>query len=252
MSSGKRFCVPHGSLDHDLGSKRLILQGLDFSMVHVDLAEKPGWYRKVNQNGLVPTITHGGRVIKESIDICRWLERELGGKPLLPKNPNFEAIMEKVIKQATPDIVSAGLEFLAGSTTRLWGIGTGQTREQRKVFLQRLESLEYALNVSGGPFLAGPEVSLADVVVWPFMSRFKLAAQELCVLDISEECGGSLRAWLNRMEQRASCRECDPDPKLLAKAFRRKRSLDFFDYTSYGVASVHPWLSEGVHLVDLG
>lgn len=48
------------------------LQRTDFSMVHVDLANKPAWYKSINPNGLVPAVTFDGYVTTESIDICRY------------------------------------------------------------------------------------------------------------------------------------------------------------------------------------
>jgi uncharacterized protein with NRDE domain len=91
----------------------------------------------------------------------------------------------------------------------------------------------------------------ADVVVWPFVSRFVLAAREMCRLDIRNCCGVHVKAWVDLMAERGTCRETDPDPELFAKALRRERSLDFFDYSTYGVRALHPWLSEGVRLVQL-
>jgi glutathione S-transferase len=49
-----------------------VKKGVDFSMVHIDLAHKPGWYRSVNPSGLVPAATYQGSSITESIDICRY------------------------------------------------------------------------------------------------------------------------------------------------------------------------------------
>lgn len=91
----------------------------------------------------------------------------------------------------------------------------------------------------------------ADVIVWPFIARFKIAMRDLCTLDIQEEAAPGVRAWIDTMTQQAACRESDPDPALFLKALKKERSLDFFDYTSYGVAALHPWLSEGVHLLEL-
>lgn len=50
----------------------LLEKGARFDLCHIDLSNKPGWYRKVNPRGLVPAVQdEAGSVHVESIDICR-------------------------------------------------------------------------------------------------------------------------------------------------------------------------------------
>lgn len=44
---------------------------LEFEAVHVDLSNKPKWYKRVNPRGLVPAVTWGDSTLLESLDICR-------------------------------------------------------------------------------------------------------------------------------------------------------------------------------------
>lgn len=54
----------------------LLEKGVPFHLVHIDLANKPAWYRRINPRGLVPAVQqHGGQVHVESADICRWGRR---------------------------------------------------------------------------------------------------------------------------------------------------------------------------------
>ena len=46
---------------------------LEFDVVHVDLSNKPRWYRQVNPAGLVPAVTQGNATLLESMDICRCI-----------------------------------------------------------------------------------------------------------------------------------------------------------------------------------
>jgi glutathione S-transferase len=44
---------------------------LEFEAVHVDLSNKPKWYKRVNPRGLVPAVTWGDSTLLESLDICK-------------------------------------------------------------------------------------------------------------------------------------------------------------------------------------
>jgi hypothetical protein len=46
-------------------------KGVEHTMVHVDLSNKPPFYRQLNPLGLVPCAAFQGQVICESEDICR-------------------------------------------------------------------------------------------------------------------------------------------------------------------------------------
>ena len=47
------------------------LQGVPFEIVQVDLSNKPGWYRSIHPQTLVPSLVAGGQTVVESVDICR-------------------------------------------------------------------------------------------------------------------------------------------------------------------------------------
>lgn len=48
----------------------------------------------------------------------RWLEQNQAGPPLVPSDAALQKVIEKVVRQVTPGIVSAGLDYLAGSSGR--------------------------------------------------------------------------------------------------------------------------------------
>ena len=49
----------------------LLEKGAPYTLVHVDLSNKPRFYKQVNPRGLVPCLAYQGDVITESEDICR-------------------------------------------------------------------------------------------------------------------------------------------------------------------------------------
>jgi hypothetical protein len=44
---------------------------VEHETLEIDLSNKPPWFRKVNPAGLVPALEVQGRVVVESLDICR-------------------------------------------------------------------------------------------------------------------------------------------------------------------------------------
>jgi glutathione S-transferase len=127
----------------------------------------------------------------------------------------------------------------AGSTARSWGIGSGQTAAQRASFEEHLRGLHASLERHGGPYLLGSQPSLADIVVYPFMKRFDVAAP-LTRYDVSAALGGSIGRWLAAMDARPSCRTSAASSAALLQAYRQHRSLDFFDYETFGCFQLHP------------
>lgn len=214
---------------------------MPFHLCHIDLAAKPAWYRGVNPRGLVPALEHDGIVHTESLDICRFVDAAFEGPPLVPADPAALAAMDACIRQSEAAI-EAGLALVAGQTGRYWGIGAGQTAAQRAALRQRLRPLAEALQASGGPYLCGSEVTLADLAVFPFLRRYDLVMRSVLQgCDAAAVLGPEVGTWLwAAMGARAACGVCSADEPLLLSAYRRHQCLDFFDYDSYGVFDCHP------------
>lgn len=147
-------------------------------------------------------------------------------------------------KDAAP--TNAGLPIEAKGTTRCnpfrryWGIGSGASQAQRQAFEAALRPLHNSLQRHGGPFLAGQQPSLADVVYYPFAKRFDLGARRFSGYDMHAALGGSVGGWLEAMGRRESARITTADDALLLAAYEEHKCLDFFDYTTYDVFQLHP------------
>ena len=85
--------------------------------MQIDLAHKPAWYRAVAPSGLVPALSSDGTIITESIDICRWVDAELEGPPLVPADMAKRREMDALISHASR-VNSAGFELLSGQDAR--------------------------------------------------------------------------------------------------------------------------------------
>ncbi|GBF91968.1 hypothetical protein Rsub_04692 [Raphidocelis subcapitata] len=216
-----------------------------FDLVQVDLSSKPAWFRKVNPRGLVPAVQWRGATVVESVDIVRWLDSEFPGPAsLTPADPALRRSVDDLIDSAAPAVVSAGLDAVAGSTGHAWGIGSGATREQLRRFESSLQPLAAALRASGGPFLAGGGLSSADAVLFPFVERFGLALALFHGYDVAAFDGGGVARWLAAVAALPAGRLSSAAEGRLAEAFRRHRSLDWFDYHPTDVGELHPQLLE--------
>ncbi|BDA48804.1 probable protein IN2-1 homolog B [Coccomyxa sp. Obi] len=218
----------------------LLEKEVDFYPVQIDLSDKPPFYRSICS--LVPAISHLGTIVTESIDICNWIDESLEGPSLVPSEQAGRQAMSALVSSSST-INSAGLSLLAGRSGRSWGIGEGQSEAQRRSFEAQLRRLDGVLSKFGGPFLFGERVSLADLIIFPFMERFALA-KEFTGYDVHDALGGSIGAWLSSMAERPSCKMASANSTLLLEAFRKHRSLDFFDYTTYMATELHPHLIE--------
>ena len=93
------------------------MQGVEFQPVQIDLSQKPSYFSQVSSSGLVPAVAYKGKVITESLDICRWADNTFEGPSLVPEDKTARDAMESLISHAGR-INSAGLNLLAGRTGR--------------------------------------------------------------------------------------------------------------------------------------
>lgn len=207
---------------------------MPFGLVHIDLSDKPGWYRQLNPRGLVPAIKYRGDVIVESLDICKWIDSTFGDPALC--RVGVEDQLGRV-----DGVISAGLGAVAGDG-RYWGIGRASDRQMQ----QLAGACEKLFSKAGGEgrYLVGDTVTLADLSLYPFASRFEVALRVGSGIDIKEMTQyASLSSWLDTMRRRPSCKTTTTDSKLLEAAYTKHMSLDFFDYSSYGLVELHPHCS---------
>ena len=217
-------------------------KGAAFDQVHVDLARKPASFLKVNPRGLVPALDVDGEVLVESIDVCRWIDENLEGKPLMPPEGTSARSNAEALITICPQIVSRGLSAVSGPGTRSWGIGSqGPSSRQLDDFRESLAILERSLVDGGnaGPYLSGKDVSLADLVLYPFLSRFDMALDSIGAVTVTE-LNAAVAQWMAAMGTRPSCVWADADRSLLTEAYRKHECLDFFDYVTYGEWDLHP------------
>ena len=176
---------------------------LPFDEVKLNLLEgdqlKPE-YLKLNPNGVVPTLDHDGAIVTDSTVIIEYLDEVRPSDSFTPENPVERARMRALMHfidempAAAVRVPTFNLAFLprfqkmsredfvamaeSKPLRREFMTAMGQTgfpQAEMDAALARLrrsyERMDAEIAASGGPWLLGKEISLADVAVMPALVR---------------------------------------------------------------------------------
>ena len=162
-------------------------KGVAFERIDIDLANKPDWFLKISPLGKVPVLVvrsdEGEVALFESNVICVYIEDTQGGAKLHPEDPLQRAQHR------------AWMEFGSTILGELWGLettGDPAIFETRRVAIAaKFARVEEALG--SGPFFAGENFSLVDVVFAPIFRYFDVF-DTLIELSIFDETP-KVRAW---------------------------------------------------------
>jgi maleylacetoacetate isomerase len=154
----------------------LNLKGADYRRVAVNLLEgeqQAETYRAVNPQGFVPMLEADGARLTQSLAIIFWLDSQFPEPPLHPADPHVLALALTVAADIHP---VNNLRVMK----RLAGLGIDQAARDdwyRHWIAEGFAALEALAAPGAGRFLAGDEVTLADISLVPQMynaRRFEL------------------------------------------------------------------------------
>ncbi|MBI4529321.1 MAG: glutathione S-transferase family protein, partial [Deltaproteobacteria bacterium] len=160
-------------------------------------------YLKLNPNGVVPTLVHDGNVIVESTVIMHYLDDTFPTPPLMPRHPLdrarahlFTKLMDEYIHPACivftfatanrgplgrlskeqRDAQLAKAPLQRQSEYKRAGVEEGLNSPMGKEATKSFEKLLKWIQESSerGPWLAGPDFSLADIAATPYMTRLEM------------------------------------------------------------------------------
>lgn len=153
----------------------LNLKGLDHQIAPVHLLRDGGEqhgaaFRQVNPQGLVPTLRHGQRLIRQSLAIIEYLDESFPDGPLLPATARERAHVRALAQVIACEVHPLGnlrvlqqleKEFAATPAQReAW------SRHWMALGLEAFESM-MGTSASTGAFCAGERPGLADCVLVP-------------------------------------------------------------------------------------
>jgi glutathione S-transferase len=190
---------------------------ISFAEIKLDLLAgdqlKPD-YLALNPNGVVPTLDHDGAIVIDSSVIIEYLDEVVPtSESFTPRDPVKRARMRALMRfidempAAAVRVPTFNLAFLPrfAAMTEEQFLAFAESKPLRKEFMltmgrkgfpqkemdaaiQRLrrtyERMDSEIEMSGGPWLLGKGVSLADIALMPAMVRMADLGQETAWQDL--------------------------------------------------------------------
>ena len=186
-------------------------KGVPFERTDIDLANKPDWFLALSPLGKTPVLSHDQQPIFESVAILEYLE-DTQPHRLHPRDPMIRAQHRGWI-----EFGSSILNDIAG----FYSAGDADAFDRKAATLnQKFTQLERQLDV--GPFFAGSDFSLVDVV---FGSVFRYFDTFDKIGDFGILTGkAKVLSWRKELAARPSIKQavCEDYPRLL-RTFLLKR-----------------------------
>jgi glutathione S-transferase len=178
-------------------------KGLPFDEVKLNLLEgdqlKPD-YLRLNPNGVVPTLDHDGAIVIDSTVITEYLDEVEPKESFTPEDPVARARMRALMHfidempAASVRVPTFNLAFLPSfqKMSREAFVAMAESKPLRREFMLTMgqtgfpkaeldaalgrlrrsyERMDAEIEKSGGPWLLGKDISLADVAVMPALVR---------------------------------------------------------------------------------
>jgi glutathione S-transferase len=226
---------------------RLVLyeKGLAFRSHLMDLRKfeqhRPE-YLKLNPNGVVPTLIHDGQIVVESSIIMEYLDDAFPQIPLRPRDalgralvrrwlkfsddvgyqavyaPTWMILNRDAMKNLSPSEREQVLARIPSSERRKRWLDVTANGFAPEVLEKAAEQKRFCIAhceaaLSGSPWLAGPQLSLADFAVLPFIDRIRNLRPEWLEPPLFPH----LNAWYRRLEMRpafAKAIDFQDDPRV--------------------------------------
>lgn len=208
-------------------------------------------YLKINPKGVVPTLIHDGRVIRESAIICDYIDDLSAEVPLKPGHPADVARMREWIKDSDDYVFEAvgSLSFTSVFRARMLQMSPEKRadhwRKQRVLdrALRQMSCVAHGLDSpyvvraiaswdrtwkyiedalgDGRSWLMGEQFTLADLCYAPFVAR--MAGLQL--LDVWLVDRPHSRGWWDRLRERPSFHRAGVGPSPDEKEIYREEGL---------------------------
>ena len=181
-----------------LNAKKLPFDEVKLNLLDGDQL-KPD-YLKLNPNGVVPTLDHDGQIVIDSTVITEYLDEVEPADSFTPENPVLRSRMRALMHfidempAAAVRVPTFNLAFLPKfqAMSREDFVAMAESKPLRREFMTAMgqtgfpqaemdaalarlrrayERMDVEIERSGGPWLLGKDISLADVAVMPALVR---------------------------------------------------------------------------------
>ncbi|MDH3747254.1 MAG: glutathione S-transferase family protein [Gammaproteobacteria bacterium] len=228
-------------------------KGLEFLDRPLDSAKREhltDWYLNLNPNGVVPTLLHDDAVIIDSSVIMEYLDEVFPANSLTPADPVMRAQMRKWMRYfeevPTPAVrVPSFNQYLSKRFDKLSqeefdnfvdkhpirkqfykkmrkeaGFDERETNAALDRLRQTVERMEKGLADSGGPWLMGDTLTLADYCIAPTLDRMNDLGLGDTWNDLPRVC-----EWIERVQSR---------PAYAKTFYKGTRLSEIYDGADYG------------------
>jgi glutathione S-transferase len=178
----------------------LLEKGLDFSLIEIDLFDKPAWFASVSPYGKVPVLRHGGATLYESEIINQYLDEVFPEPALLPRTAVLRAHARIWMDYCDTRFLPAAHRLMSEADNPAKRASNAGKLSEVLRFIEN----EGLRKQGSGPYFFGDTLSLVDLQFSPFFERF----------GTYEQVGGAiwpadctrLRTWFEAMQARDSYR----------------------------------------------
>jgi glutathione S-transferase len=178
----------------------------DVSVVRGEQKQAPHLAR--NPFGTVPSFEHDGLEVYETSPILRYIDQVCPGVSLTPNDPKQRARMNQIISIIDYHgyVSMIGQIVVQRLFTVLLPNGTDEAVIKAGIPKAQLCLAELERIKGGDPFLAGNQVSLADLYVVPILFYLKLTPEKELLTPHK-----GLEAWWHAMSERPSVQKTAPN-----------------------------------------
>jgi glutathione S-transferase len=166
--------------------------------------QKEPSYLALNPRGKVPTLRDGSYVVYESVAILGYLDAKYPAVPLFGATPEERGTILRHVAETDAYLQPA-------LVTTAQAIFSGQVKEKEAAVREAVATIHQELatvekDLAKSPWLAGPSVSAADLVLFPFVQIVQRAAgkPEAAALDHGflplRERYPAIATWVGRVE----------------------------------------------------
>ena len=166
----------------------LIEKGVDHAHVPVDVfAESglPDWYREYHPFGRIPAFEHGGLRLYETAAIARYVDEAFDGPALQPQDAPSRAVMNQIVGLLESYAYQALVWdiYVERVSKPERGEAPDETRMAAALPVATTCLAELARLRGDGPWLAGNQLTLADLFAAPMFAYFLTAPEGAALLS---------------------------------------------------------------------
>ncbi len=177
-------------------------KGVEFEFVHIEAANRPGWFGAISPHGKVPVLQIDDQIaLFESNAIAEYLDDTIQPR-LHPENP-----VDRAVNRAWTD-------YIPTFSGLLGAIVNAKTEESlasaREAVSKSFARIEYAFKKQGGgPYFNGEHYALVDAGFAPFLQRC-LVVEDLSGDALSQNFP-AIRQWAETLVARSTTHTFPPD-----------------------------------------